>query len=299
MRHSHFQAEFQLARVEARRLVFSPLFCLSMLGCAWWLRMAAVTDNAEDEYNLLSGFSLILTGYACCVLVAFAALRSRRAGTDELVGTTPVDPARRTIGHGLALLAPGVLAVIWMGVQVAVLRPGHSVGNTTHDTVPPNVAIPRPNIGQMAQGSLAIIAVGALMLALVLWVPTWLFTLAFVIPVLMQLTWFGVWAGTSADIGRWLTPWSRGWVNGPWMGERCDSGGDCILALDGFDGVTPWWHLGYLAALAALFVAVAVIHDRRDRNAWLALGASATAVVGFIVIQAVVARRFDPDFGVR
>jgi len=279
-----------LARVEARRLLRNPLLWLSFVPLATWLRRAWRTDNAEDAYNLLVGYGIELPGTVAVALVVVASLRARRCGTGELLATTPVEADRSTAAHALSLLPIAGLAVVWLVVELVVLRPSASLGRT-RDTIPPFVEIPRPTAAQMAQGPLAVVAVGCFALAVARWIPTWLTVPALAVGALVQLTALGLWSSSPVGIGAWLSPLSRGWVNGTWLG--CANGDAvCHLRLAGFDRTTPWWHAGYLFALACLCTLVAVARHRRDRVVVAGLGVAAVGVAALAVAQAVVLERY-------
>jgi hypothetical protein len=204
----------------------------------------------------------------------------------------PSDPARRTIAHALSVLAVVGAVVVWVVVQLLVLRPGEVLGRAAH-TIPAGFDIPRPTIAQLLQGPAALLAIGCLAVALARWIPTWAVLPTFAVVAVMQLTWFGTWSGTEAAWSSWLWPLARGWVNGSWVGCT-DSSVICSVHLSGFDRVTPWWHLGYLLALAALFALVATARTRRDRPIAVALGVAALAVAFFAGAQLVVFERYSP-----
>ena len=80
-------------------------------------------------------------------------------------------------------------------------------------------------------------------------------------------------------------------------GGCCDnSAANCDLALSGFDQTTPWLHLGYLVALAATLIAIAVLRRHRDRRTWMIFGAALASVAVFAIAQWIVYERFEPLF---
>jgi hypothetical protein len=82
-------------------------------------------------------------------------------------------------------------------------------------------------------------------------------------------------------------------VHGEWVGG-CTEASPCSLEVAGFDTVTPWWHLAYLAALAVFLVVVAVLRHRRDRAVWIAFGLSGVTMASLGAAQSVVYERFEP-----
>jgi hypothetical protein len=113
-----------------------------------------------------------------------------------------------------------------------------------------------------------------------------------------QMTLAGTWFGDRTSAGSWWFPLATGVVHGYWIG--CSENDPvCVLPVSGFDRSTPWWHLGYLAAVAVLAVVVAVLRHRRDRTMWSALAISGAAVIGLATVQAVVFERYVPWPGVR
>jgi hypothetical protein len=284
------RVERSLARVEGRRLLRNPALWLSFLPLGYWLRSAWTTDSGEDVFNLLVGYGVVIPGTVAAVLVGLAVMRARRCDAGELLATVPSGAEERTIGHAVSVLAVVAAAVAWVVVQLLVLRPGATLGRTA-DTIPAGIEIPRPTIAQLLQGPAALLAIGCLAVALARWIPTWAAMPVFAIAALMQLTWFGTWSGTEVGWLSWLWPLSRGWVNGSWVGCASESV-ICSVHLSGFDRVTPWWHLGYLLALACLFAVIGVARDRRDRRVALALAAGALSVAFFAVVQLVVYARY-------
>lgn len=285
-------AEWSLARVEAARLVRNPLLWLSFVATGLWLNGArgesigSGSGGGDGAYYLLVGYSLVLPGFAVMTLAALSALRDRRTGADTVLGVTPVDAARRSLGFGATAVLAALGGVAVMAVEWLVLRPGPVVGRTD-GTVPNGQPMPRPNIAQLLQGPMWICFVIALVVALVRWVPTWVVLVPLAFFTMVQGLFFGLWSGEPTNAVSWLWPLSAGTVHGEWLGCGTDDA-RCDLPLAGFDRTTPWWHLGYVVALVALLVSIAVLRDRRDRRAWFALALALAATVAFAVIQVAV-----------
>ena len=283
-------AERSIARVEARRLARNPGLWTALLFSAWWVRWTLVEDDARTTYFLLVGYSLLLPAAVVLVVTDLAVLRSRSARADELLDTMPVGRDRRTVAHllsGLFGLAVGLAAVV---AFVAVVRPGATLGRL-EDTIPAGFGLPRPGLAQLLQGPFVILVACAFAVALARWLPSWLAMLVLVVPLVGQALWFGLWMASGTNLITWAMPMSPGVVLGEWFGcgER---DAICQVQIAGIDRTTAWWHLGYLVALAALFGAVAVLRDRRDRRAWAALAVALTLTIGTLVAQAVVHRTF-------
>jgi hypothetical protein len=284
--------ELQLARVEGARLLRNPAVWLSLSFTVIWARQVDPAASPEDVYFLLSGFSLVLPGFVMLAIIVLAALRSRSSGADALLDTVPVGPDRRSIAHGLSALAGAIAGVVVIAAGYVRFRPGPVIGRTV-DTIPVGVQVPRPNLAQLLQGPLAVVVFCALGLALVRWIPTWLVVVPTLVAFLYQFTIWGIWSGTTVSALNWWLPISSGVVAGEWVG--CSSRSPvCLLEHGGFDQTTPWWHLTYLIALAAVLVAVALLRHRRDRAAWTFFGVSLAAVAGLAVAQAIVYQQYTP-----
>jgi hypothetical protein len=291
-------AEAQLGRFEGRRLLRNPVVWLGFVLSAPWVRSALINDDAEDRYNLLVGYGLVIPGFVMLVHVMLAVLRSRLAGTEELLSTMPVSAARRTVGHAISSLAAGALATLWLVALLVALRPGDVLGTENRlrdaDVLQWNdLDIPRPNVAQLLQGPLAVVVTMCLGVALVRWVPSWLAIVPLAFGAMLQLTLAGLWSGSPTSFVTWLNPLSRGWVHDQWLG--CGASDDlCDLTVAGFDRTTPWWHAGYLVALAGFLVIVAVLRHRRDRTVWVVFALSLGALLLFALAQLVVYERFTP-----
>lgn len=281
--------EAQLARVEGTRLLRNPAVWLAIVPTAQWIR--SESGSPEDEYLLLVGFGLLLPGLAVLAHLVLAVLRTRSQRTDWLLDAVPVGRDRITVGHGLSTLAGGLLGLAVIVATYLAFRPPLVIGMGDGSVA---ARFPRPNLAQLLQGPMALVAVSAFAIALVRWVPSWLVLLPLAFLALVQGVALGVFFGeATGSLRTWLWPLSTGVVHGEWDGCGTDDA-FCDLPVSGFDQTTPWWHLGYLASLAVVFVAVAVLRHRRDRAAWIALGVSIVAVVAFAIGQAVVLEPYYP-----
>jgi hypothetical protein len=274
----------QLARVEGTRLLRNPAVWLAVVLAGV---MVSRAEHANELHFLLIGYGVLLPGVVMLIASAFAVRRDRSSGATELMATTPSDQHTRTAGHGLAGLVGGgglalaVTAAIWLyRARDATLGPAA-------DTIPRDVIVPRPNVAQFLQGPLAVVALCALGVLIGRWLPSWLVVVVVVIPAMFQFLMVGLWNGSQTEAANWWFPLSSGWVVDDWIGCT-ETSALCDLPLQGFDRTTPWWHLGYLAALAALLVISAMPGARRNRPTVLAWLVAAGAVVGFAAVQAAV-----------
>lgn len=281
-------AEVQLGRLEGGRVARNPLVWLALALTALWVHVA----EPVDLYHLLAGYGMVLPAFVTMVVLGLATRRSRRTGAEELLDTLPAGPVVRTVALGTAACTTGIVALTVTVALLAYRWPSAGLG-TTDDTLPSGIDLPSPNLAQLLQGPMALVVVGVLGVALASWMPTWVFAPALVLPAMAQILWFGIWNGEELGAASWWWPWSTGWVHGEWVG-CVDGAPTCSLQVSGFDGVTPWWHLGYLVALAVLLLMIAVLRHRRDRTTWNAFGLSVAAVVALAAAQAVVYERFVP-----
>jgi hypothetical protein len=284
--------ELILGRTEGGRLLRNPAIWLSFVLTALWVRSARGEIEGENQLLLLVGFGLLLPGFVMVVAVVLATLRGRIEHTEELLSTLAVAPDRRSVGHAVSTLACGAIGLLATIVMYVALSPSNPLGSWKADDRAPAVLVPRPNIAQMLQGPLAIIAVGAFVIACVRWIPTWLVLVPLAFMVFVQGLFAGIFHSLRASGTRWLYPLNTGVVNDEWIGGCETEDAMCNLPVNGFDATTPWWHLGYLASLAVWFTTVAVLRHRRDRAAWLWFGATSGVLMAFVVAQFLVADGF-------
>ncbi len=269
-----------LARTEGVRLWRNPLVWVAMAATANMVRSA---ESAEDRYLVLVGYALMLPGLAMVLHVLLAVLRSRSSNSEELLGVLPIGADRRSVGHAMSALAAGLLGVMMTAVIYLFMRPASNLGRWDLSE-PSMIEAPRPNLAQLLQGLAALVAVGAFVVALVRWIPTWLVIAPLVFLMFVQGLFFGIFFGVPAGGESWLWPLVTGTVHGEWVGcGELDP--ICDLPISGFDRVTAWWHLAYLAALCVWLTTVAVVRHRQDRRAWVAFGCSLAAVMALAVTQ--------------
>ena len=131
---------------------------------------------------------------------------------------------------------------------LAVIRPESSLGSDFELGGARPVDFPRPNVAQLLQGPVAVLAFTTLAVAIVRWIPTWLVIVPTPFFLLVQLAFFGLFLGTATNAANWLGVGgllAHGVVNGEWVGcgefdARCD------LPVSGFDRVTLYRVLEWL-----------------------------------------------------
>lgn len=279
--------EVELGRIEGERLLRNPALWVALGLTAWWTWTEVGGSGSEKAYFLLTGYSLLLPGFVVVIHTIMAVQRARTAGAEELLRAVPVAQDRRTVGHGVSALAGGLVGVATIAAIVVALRPGTVLGPGTGQ-LPGSIVVPRPNVAQLLQGPLAMIAVTAFVIALVRWVPSRLVLGPLSVLVLFQGVILGVWFAAASVGTDWLFPLTTGVVHGAWIGCG-ETDPTCKLPVSGFDRATPWWHLAYLAVIAVFFVAVAVLRHRQDRTTWSIGITSLAAVVALAIVQVVVA----------
>lgn len=283
-------SEVALAQVEGFRVLRNPAVWIAFVPSAMWVVANLAEDHSnETRLTILIGFPLLIPGFVIVVHAILATLRSRFSNTDELLATVPMGPDRRSVAHGASAFAGFALALAATIVVYSIIWPGATIGPGT--SYFQGAVIPRPNLAQLLQGPFALVAVTAFAIALVRWIPSWLVIVPLVFLAMIQAVFLGIWFGAPTGAGTWWWPMTTGVVHGDWIGcGELDS--VCDLPVSGFDRVTPWWHLAYLAVLAVFFVVVAVLRHRRDRTIWLTFAATLAAVLTLGIVQVVVAAEY-------
>lgn len=215
-----WRAARSLARIEGRHLLRSPLV---LAGLAFALLPGLGSGVWVPELRASSADS----AFMCLMLAAgtlgasnLATLRSRRHGTEELLGTTPAPPTVRTGAHLLSVAGPVVIAMVVVAVSLAsdLLR---------------RQAYGRPDLAELAVGPLLVAGAGALGVLLARWVPS-----ALVAPVAcVAIAAFELFMNSSALV-------ATGWR---WLGFWLQAGD-----IDLMPPRPARWHLVYLGGLIAL-----------------------------------------------
>lgn len=263
-------AVLALARIEGPRLIGHPIVVAGIgLSVAFTLSLASASDVGGDYFALL-GPTLLPLGLATLVVSNLAALRCRRGGTGELYGAIAAPAHARTLAHLLALAWPTAVAALLVALAFAWFGAADGLDVTREGRIATPAAV------DLAQGPLAVAALGALGIALARWIPhppvAMVGAVGLFFPQMMFTTW------NLQDPAGWFLPL----VNPAQSSRSPDSSWPCATdqqwpcILDGFAALH--WHLVYLAALTLLLAALALLRDGRRR--WdLLVTATGLAVV--------------------
>jgi len=258
-----------LARTEIRGYARSPLFLLGAAGLA----AMAVVDWMSTDDGSSSTMSAIapaaLLGVVGMFVMSILTVRSDRAAA--VAGAVATDERTRTGALAIAIVVPATAALLWYAQAVALLfvRPpaDWAVPYGPMDTTQVLFvmaalgvasAIGGPVLGLLAARWIpgrGVIAVGAV--------------LVIAITIVLQGNFSSTWG--------WKAAWPWTYWYGP-MGWRSEGDEVHWVVTPG----TPIAWLGYLLALCALGVLVALYHDRTARGARLR-----GWIVGLLVLAAV------------
>lgn len=237
-----------LVRVEAVRLVRHPApYLVALPLCALSLSQygsPAVIVYDRNDVDLI----IYLVPYAWGTLIAsnLLTLRSRRWGSDELLGTTPIPQRSRTVAHLLAPigLLPGAAVLLAVAFAIGTVS-GRAVGT------------PRPWV--VVTGLLLVVGGGGVGVAVARWLPRPVFGwVAVLVTIVLQVNF-----GQLDPRWRWLhfSMYGNQAINYP------------NLAADHHAA-----HAAYLVAGIVFVAAVALARDGVDRNV-ASIGIAALAVL--------------------
>ena len=245
------RAVLALAQVEGRRLLLHPAPLLALAPVLIYsVGMITQTDARNVVWIYLGWFLLP----ACGTMIAanFAALRSRRAGTEDLFASLLVSGRPRTAAH--------LLSLAWAVTALAVLLAGFtwSLYTWTNKTVEfgdrPQLAV---IIFGLANGPALVAAFGAFGVLLARWLPHLV-----VAPVaavgLFRAS--GVFSDTTRSSLHWLSPLTT-------YSDRLDE-----------PAAAMGWHSLYLLGVALVFGSLALLRSGRDARV-LAAGGTGLALV--------------------
>ena len=240
-----------LAAGEARRLILHPV---TVLGFALWILGAAdgvitgttVVQSFETVALMLSFFP----GVPLILAAHMVATRDHRAGSLDMLGTTPGRAEERVWALCLASLAPAVLALALNGGLFAYFLADGRFGGV-------------PSAWHVAQGPVTVLGACLLGTMLGVWAPA----LATPIIALVTMVTANVWLNAHSDTTALFGP-AHNWAN--WG------------AFDGsvWVGLIPGsaaWHVVYLLGLCGMAAAAALLRVAERRH--LAIGLGVVSVV--------------------
>jgi hypothetical protein len=216
-----------LAVTEARRLLRHPAFLAGVVVTV--LLVALVGGEPAPDWpgwsmNIVLVFAPL--GWFTIVATDLMALRDRRAGTSELIDTTPATPATRTVALALATLAT-------IPVTVALLAGAGAYAMWRHDPI--GAPVPR----ELAVALVLVVGGGVVGIAVARWVPRAIAGVAAVVVVIQLQIWM---TRSTISPSRWLAFW----VEPPAIG---------LLEVHPRPAL---WHLAWLLAWVAIMAVVAV-----------------------------------------
>jgi hypothetical protein len=181
-----------LAGTEGRRLLRHPAFLAGVVVTV--LLVLLVGGDPDPDWtgwsiNIVLVFAPL--GWFTIVATNLMALRDRRAGTAELVDTTPATPATRTVALVLATLAT-------IPVTAALLAAAGAYSVWRHDPV--GVPVPR----ELAVALLLVVGGGVVGIAVARWVPRAIAGVAAVLVVIQLQVWM---TQSAISPSRWLAFW--------------------------------------------------------------------------------------------
>ena len=248
----------RLAASESRRLLRHPVM---LGGFALWLVTVADAFIRGDifvvqAYEMLNSLAFF-PGIPALIAAHMVATRDRRAGTLDLLGTTPARSEERVRALCLAAFAPATVALVLNTAQFAALRATDSFAVT-------------PTVWHLVQAPLAILGACLLGTMVGVWAPS--AVAAVLTMVAMVAVHLGVAERDPAQLFAPVVFWAD-WGPGDgsvWFGWHPGS---------------PGWHDLYVVGLCGMAAAAAVVRvsERRRTVVLLGLLAVAVAAVGAVL----------------
>lgn len=263
-----------LAGVEARRLLTHPVL-LAGLALSVVALVAGARRDGQAQTFLLMGVVVLPLALGTFAAANLAALRSRRAGAEEMLDALPQGIATRTGAQLLAVLAVLPLAIGLLAAGYLVFGAGEGL------IIDLDGSRRTPALVELAQGPLLIMALGALGVLLGRIAPVALLAALLVVVILFAEVPLASWTPDTAL--RWAVPLVNNTIAVPDTWFPCEPGSDSMCGtVDHYDVVAMAWHLVALAGLAVAAAAAALARRSSVRlglaGAWLAL--SAATVLG-------------------
>jgi hypothetical protein len=241
----------RLAASESYRLLRHPVM---LLGFGLWIvptsdafiRGDILVVQASELLNALAFFP----GIPALIAAHMVATRDRRAGTLDLLGTTPARAEERVRALCLATFAPAALALVLNTAQVAVLATTDSFAVT-------------PSVWHVLQAPLAVLGACLLGTMVGVWAPT------AVAPVITMVLMVAVHAAVAERTPAQLFAPVVFWADwGPYDGS---------IWFDWHPG-SPAGHLVYVVGLCGMAAAAALVRVAERRRTVVVLGLCAVAV---------------------
>jgi hypothetical protein len=265
-----------LAALEARRLLTHPLVLAGLALSVVAIATAARRDGLTQSFTLM-GLAVLPLALATFAAANLAALRSRRAGAEELLDTLPQGVGMRTGAQLLAVLAVPPLAIGLLAAAYLLFGAGDGL------IIGWDGARRTPAPVELAQGPLLVVALGAVGVLLGRIAPVTLLGALLVVAVVFAEVPLAAWTPDTA--WRWAAPLVNDTVTVPDTWRPCEPTGPWMCgAVERFDTTAMAWHLVALAGIAVAAAAAALI-PRRAVRLGLA-GAALTLVAATTLVSA-------------
>lgn len=267
----------ELAWIEGIRLVRHPIFLAgAALSVVFALTYAPQAD-VGGRYFVLMGPAALPLALAALVVSNLAALRSRRGDTGELYRSLAAPAHVRTVAHLLAAGCGALACAALVGAGFAAYGAWEGL------VVTPLGDRAVPSLFELAQGPVAVLALGALGVALARWLPFLPVAGVAAVALLVVEIPFALWNLQSGYV--WLAPLvntARVGADSSWPCAP-DQAWPCFL--DRFATDSAAWHLVYLAGLALALAAAALLKHGLHRRTLLVGAAAGVLVVAGAVLQ--------------
>jgi hypothetical protein len=263
-----------LAALEARRLLQHPLLLAGLALSVVVIVTAARRDGLSQSFALM-GLAVLPLALGTFAAANLAAMRSRRAGADELLDTLPQSVTVRTGAQLLAVLAAFPVAVGLLAGAYLVFGAGDGLIIGWDGTRR------APALVELAQGPLLVMACGAVGVLLGRIAPVTLLGGLLVVVVVFAEVPLAAWTPDTA--WRWAVPLVNDTISVPDTWQFCEPTGPWRCGeVERFDTAAMAWHLVALAGIAVAAAAAALTRRRRVRLG-LALAAPALLVATTLV----------------
>lgn len=268
-------AAFAIARIEGPRLIWHPIF-LAGTALSALLTLSFAAGDVGGDYFALLGTTLLPLAIATLVVSNLATLRDRRGGTEELYAALAAPAQARTLAHLLAIAWPTAVATTFVAVAFAWLGAWDGLDVTREGRVA------TPGVADLAQGPLAVAMLGTVGVAVARWIAhppaAILVSVALFFPQWTFITW-----NLKQDIGWFLPLVNPARTAGTASYWPCSAEQQSPCILEGFAALH--WHVVYVAALAVLIGAGALLRDGHRRRDLVLASACFAIVIAAGVLQ--------------